>query len=350
QLSEIFYTIEVQIGSPPQTIQINLDTGSSETWFNPYCDGYANYESTLERMCRAFGIYLPEQSESVVDMNGTYIPRTITYGSGAVLVRYFKDDVYFSENFTVKQPLFGVAEWSFNLPTGILGAAMGMGYNQDYPSLIDEMYEQGLIRDKDFSVALGSVSDEHGEVIFGGIDKGKFTGPLRGVKIARQLSDREDVYFRYWINLTQLSISEPGSCGPVPITNTSFLPLRVLVDTGTTLTYLPYDIIDAVLLYFPDYTYGFQGYEIPCSYMDQPGAVNFAFDGIVISVPYKDFVFKSPPLEEFNYTSTCYLGVYAGYGDFYVLGDTFLRSAYVTFRQQTQTVFLAQGADCGTNI
>ncbi len=87
----------MQIGFPPQTVQMNFDTGSSETWVNPYCDGYADYETSIEKLCRSCGIYLSEQSESVIDMNGTYPPRTITYGSGAVLIQYKKDDIYFSK-------------------------------------------------------------------------------------------------------------------------------------------------------------------------------------------------------------------------------------------------------------
>ncbi len=104
--------------------------------------------------------------------------------------------------------------------------------------------------------------------------------------------------------------------------------------------------------------------------MDEPGSVNFGFNEIAISVPYKDFIYQSPPLEEYNYTSKCYLGVYPGFGDFYVLGDTFLRSAYgkqprsairqlqknctdlrlVVFRQQAETIFIAQAANCGSNV
>ncbi len=135
------------------------------------------------------------------------------------LLRLRSDNVV--SDFIIKQATFGAAEWSFNLPTGIMGGAMGKGYNQDYPSFIDEMHSQGLIKDKDFSVGLGSVGSDHGkmtaaslsplgdlslwkltssdaigEIIFGGIDTGKFTGPLKGLPLTSQLSDREDVYFR----------------------------------------------------------------------------------------------------------------------------------------------------------
>jgi hypothetical protein len=47
--------------------------------------------------------------------------------------------------------------------SGILGAAYGRGYNQKYSGFIDEIYDQGLVLDKDFSIALGSVSDGEGE-------------------------------------------------------------------------------------------------------------------------------------------------------------------------------------------
>lgn len=49
-----------------------------------------------------------------------------------------------------------------NMPSGIFGAGYGGGFNQDYNSVIDEMYEQGLIEDKDFSIALGSIGADDG--------------------------------------------------------------------------------------------------------------------------------------------------------------------------------------------
>ena len=57
---------------------------------------------------------------------------------------------------------FGLAVSAQNMPSGIFGAGYGAGFNQDYNSVIDEMYEQGLIEDKDFSVALGSIGTDDG--------------------------------------------------------------------------------------------------------------------------------------------------------------------------------------------
>jgi len=54
-------------------------------------EGLPEYET----LCRELGVYLPEQSDSAIDVNGTCKPRWITYGSGAVYVRYFRDTVNF---------------------------------------------------------------------------------------------------------------------------------------------------------------------------------------------------------------------------------------------------------------
>jgi len=58
---------------------------------------------------------------------------------------------------------FGVATWSQNMVSGIMGAGYGRGYNQKYSGFIDEIYDQNLVQDKDFAIALGSVSDGEGE-------------------------------------------------------------------------------------------------------------------------------------------------------------------------------------------
>ena len=65
--------------------------------------------------------------------------------------------------FSLDKPVqFGVATWSENMFSGIMGVAYGRGYNQNYSGFIDELYDQGLIADKDFSIALGSVDEDNG--------------------------------------------------------------------------------------------------------------------------------------------------------------------------------------------
>jgi len=47
--------------------------------------------------CRAMGYYLPQQSETAIDRNGTDFPESeIEYGSGMVRVRYWADMLAFN--------------------------------------------------------------------------------------------------------------------------------------------------------------------------------------------------------------------------------------------------------------
>jgi len=88
----------VWIGTPEQSVVLDFDTGSSETWVDPPCTGWEGLQE-YEDLCRTMGLYIPEQSDTSEDINATCKPRWITYGSGAVDIRYYKDTVSFTGEF-----------------------------------------------------------------------------------------------------------------------------------------------------------------------------------------------------------------------------------------------------------
>ncbi|KAK0649610.1 aspartic peptidase domain-containing protein, partial [Cercophora newfieldiana] len=356
---DVAYGVKLWIGEPQQAVTLDFDTGSSETWVDPPCTGWEGLDE-YEDLCRALGIYLPQQSDTAIDINETCPPRFITYGSGAASVRYYKDVVSFvadpwdfeslTGNFKLSKPVqFGVAQWSENMVSGILGVGYGRGYNQKYSGFIDEIYDQGLVLDKDFSIALGSVDEGEGELVFGGIDLSKFMGPLNELSLAEQYSENEDGYFRYWINVTSIGITQPGSCTETPLTNSTWTE-RFLPDTGTTLTYLPEEAFYGILDYFPDAQPepGF-GYSISCSHKNKEGTIDFGFDGFTIHVPYSEFIFEIPPAFSSTGKPFCVLGAIPA-SSFFILGDTFLRASYAVFRQQEHKVYLGQFINCGTDV
>ncbi|KAK4674972.1 hypothetical protein QC764_502370 [Podospora pseudoanserina] len=379
---EMAYGIKMWIGEPAQAVTLDFDTGSSETWVSPHCT-MVGWNPSYEKLCRSLGMYLPQQSETVISMNRTFPSKYITYGSGETHIEFYKDAISFNgerdliqpvvfhcplsqaltsqtdpseyyddEMFSLRQPVqFGVATWSSGMISGIFGVAYGEGYNQNYSGIIDAMYSQNLIRDKDFSFSLGSVDDENGEIVFGGIDMAKFRGPLHGVEMASQLNQEEDGYYRYWINLTYIGVTQPGSCLSMPVTEHSFEE-RFLPDTGTTLTYVPNHVFENIKRFFPDAvdnaTYGTI---VDCSHLHAEGSVDFGFGNQTIRVPYKDFIFQlEPGVFGDNEETICLLGVVPSWDQFYILGDTFLRSVYALFRQKEHKIYFAQYQNCGTNI
>lgn len=98
---ELVLTIHptVWIGSTSaQSVILDFDTGSSETWVSPPCTSMSDYPE-FEELCRELGTYVPDQSFSAVDLNETCPSHWLMYGSGSVFIRYYKDVIQFSGNY-----------------------------------------------------------------------------------------------------------------------------------------------------------------------------------------------------------------------------------------------------------
>ncbi len=88
-LPAVDQAVLVNIGTPPQTIKVVIDTGSDELWVNPQCD-----DSRLEPMqadeCVKDGHYTPTSSNTsrpLMRMND------IPYAKGEVAILYYADTI-----------------------------------------------------------------------------------------------------------------------------------------------------------------------------------------------------------------------------------------------------------------
>jgi Eukaryotic aspartyl protease len=121
-----------------------------------------------------------------------------------------------------------------------------------------------------------------------------------------------------------MAITKPDDKGYGQLYRLADFILTVMIDTGSTFTYLWPPLVDIVAEQFDAWTEG-GTWMVDCANRAKNGSVNFGFDGIVINVRYKDFVVK-------NQDNTCSLGMqYAT--DTNVLGDTFIRGAYCEWAQ-----------------
>ena len=60
---------------------------------------------------------------------------------------------------------FGVAQYSAYVYNGIMGMGFGKGLNTVYSTILDQLYEQKYIPERQFSMGLGSIDTEAGKSI-----------------------------------------------------------------------------------------------------------------------------------------------------------------------------------------
>ncbi|KAH7390254.1 aspartic peptidase domain-containing protein [Cadophora sp. MPI-SDFR-AT-0126] len=335
------YLINFEIGNPPQNVTAALDTGSSDTWVNPQCGTGNTIDSNA--ICQRYGRYRPEKSPT---SRGLKQEMYLRYGSGAVLGEYYVDDLHLN-GASIKAQQFGIATRSQGLDTGLMGLSFGNQVGTSYPNIVDQLAAQNITQSRAFSLDLGSIDTPEGSIIFGGIDTKKFYGKLSKHPII-PAEQSPDTYPRYWINMTSLSLTLPPSktqIGP-SATPKVFLnsTIAVFLDSGGTLSMLPASIVRPLAAAFPGaQNVGSGQYTVPCSAMNQTGFVDFGFGEKIIRVPWKEFVWFVEP-------GLCALGLMEGGEGTNILGDTFLRAAFVVYDQDNHNLHLAESADCGSNL
>jgi hypothetical protein len=112
---------------------------------------------------------------------------------------------------------------------------------------------------------------------------------------------------------------------PVIYTQLETFNMPILLDTGSTLSYIRADLVAVIGQQFKATVDELGNYIVDCSWRDVAGTVDFGFNRgrMVINVRYKDFIYQ-------QYPGNCMLGVQpADVGSTnFVLGDTFIRGAY----------------------
>ena len=206
------------------------------------------------------------------------------------------------------------------------------------------------------------LQSDAGNILFGGIDKKKFSGKLATLPLIAETLTGSRSVTSFNVKIEGFDVKDPDGKVTVNMPN---LDSEAILDSGSTISLLPDDQVQELwdefgVLSFSDVLAPF----IDCAYAGSKGdgyIFEFRFSGKTIRVPMEEMVidaygdllayFKQDPdlAEYFNdWEGVCMFGVgsTADFGietdQFTLLGATFLRSAYVVYDLDNKQLGLAQ--------
>lgn len=336
QDSDSSYFGTISIGTPGQSLNVILDTGSADLWVaTTQCrtcsPGTPTFDETKSSTLRT------ASGQSLVDIH---------YGSGEVSGNLVEDSVSMG-GFTVNpQILVAVDQTSQQLLQGTASGIMGLAF-QAIASTQAVPFWQALINNNqlqapEMAFALARLVDQNnapeeapgGTFTLGGTNSSLFTGDIEFLNLASSQPS-------FWL-LSMKSLTVGGK--NIPISGNDALSA---IDTGTTLIGGPTDEVQAFWQAVPDSAPvpGMEGFfSFPCkTNLD----VSISFGGK--SWPISSADMNLGAVEDGS--DQCVGGIFdlsqgssigAGSGPSWVVGDTFLKNVYSVFRASPPSVGFAQ--------
>ncbi|KAK4231160.1 mitochondrial elongation factor g 1-like protein [Podospora fimiseda] len=333
------YFATCRLGTPAQNLVLQLDTGSSDIWVP---DSNAKVCTASGTEGCALGSFDPSRSSTFEVVGDNEFD--INYVDGSSSKGDYFTDLFEIGGATIQNMTMGLGQ-----QTDIAYGLVGVGYavneaivgttqslSSVYPNLPVNMVNENLINTVAYSLWLNDLDSSSGSILFGGIDTGKYVGDLTRINI---LPNSQKLYTSFMVPLTSLEATSPS--GSDTLTSLRF-PISVVLDSGTTLSYLPNDLAAQVwkevgAIYSPQ----FQLAVLPCDMANSKGHFSFGFsgpDGPRIKVFMDELVLDlmSGPAPVFRTgpykgMTACEFGIQNFTSGPYLLGDTFLRSAYVVY-------------------
>ena len=340
-------------------------------------------------MCRL--IDNPERSTSKSNSSDSGLDNSGTQGGSIT------DDLSIGD-YKLPELRMGVAK-----KTGSLAGQLGLGVcnlNADPPAVdnstvLDSMVANGLIKRRAYSLWFNTAESDKGNIVFGGVDTEKFEGDLKWIPLVpevpawvalvgmsytlgqvtvattgmthvkRQTDPNADEVASTATSTEETSATESSTAsGTVDPSDAlaealKFDPMRVTFDARFYASWVPPTLFNPLAeLFGAKQLRDSEFYVVPCSF-DQEGSIGFQFgnleDGPVIKMPFFELVFpipdwthpgsEGPTFDDDEKTAACGFGlsphVIDGGEDMMILGQAFLRSAYIAFDHDDMSVGLA---------
>ncbi len=329
------YFANLSIGTPAQALRLHIDTGSSDLWVNTPNSSYCK---SRRSPCAAAGTYNANSSSTYSYVDSSF---NISYvdGSGAS-GDYVTDNLVISSA-TIKSLQFGIG-YKSDSSEGVLGVGYQVNEVQaglsgtTYANLPAKMAADGLIASNAYSLWLNDLDSSTGNILFGGVDTEQFHGTLATLPV----EPVGNSYSEFLITLTSISLA-----GTAIASNQK---VAILLDSGTSLTYLPNAITSAIYQAVGAQYDSNQGAAyVSCSLAQNTSTLDYTFTSATISVSMDELVISltdnnGQPYTFSDGTPACIFGISPAGSSTAVLGDTFLRSAYVVYDLSNNQISIAQ--------
>ncbi|KAF5092260.1 hypothetical protein D0Z00_004669 [Geotrichum galactomycetum] len=340
-----YYNVELELGTPPQKFDLIIDTGSSDLWVisetNPYCATSAAQLSSGYINCSRSGTFAAGDSSTYQFNNSNFY---IRYGDGTVAEGDWGMDTLTFNGQEIPNMSFGLGNTT-NSSLGVFGigytnneATMALSEPYTYANFPVRLAQAGIINTPAYSLWLNDINANEGNILFGGVDHAKYSGDLISVPVLKASASATKPT-SFTIAFNSLKYTSDGSSQEL-LSNT----IEALLDSGTTLSYFPKNVAADLLAAFNSSYSSQLGYYLQSCNLE--GSLDYSFNGANISVPFESLLLPVTSRGRQAYFSNgdpvCAIGIVPGSYSFALLGDTFLRSAYVVYDLQNDQIALAQ--------
>lgn len=329
------YTVNVTIGTPPQQLALQLDTGSSDIVIpaRDFCDEAGDTAGTT---CSA-GSYSAADSSTYESYPGTL---NASYGDKSAVLGDYAIDTLSLGDLDVGNVIFGIGN---NMSSTFNGGILGIGYvlgesvvgqqqniSEAYPNLPILLARRGIIQSAAYSLWLNEQGSDEGTILFGGIDTEKYEGELITVPVVPSVLG---FYNDLRIALTNVSFG-----GQTATLGNATDPMPATLDSGSAGTILPFDVVRFLYdkLNVDNTT---DGAFVDCGLRDSDKQITYTFSEASINVSLSRVVLGPEDPDE-----RCTLGIVPLLPNLpdIILGETFLTSAYVVYNLEKNQISLAQ--------
>ncbi|GME79991.1 unnamed protein product [Ambrosiozyma monospora] len=296
--------------------------------------------------CSTYGTFDPTNSDTFHNNNTGF---GITYADQTFANGTWGYDNVIINGITISDLSLAVADHT-DSSMGVLGISFGSlqttysgsgsnYYNAyTYENLPLKLKSAGMINKVTYSIYLNDSSSGNANILFGGVDHSKYAGQLTLLPIVNSLNSygySSPTHIE--VTLNSVIIGDTRKQHQMEIASGAAL---ALLDTGTTLTYIPDNLLSIIVEVLSLEVNSQTGYYT----MDCSAGIDyfltFNFQGFEIQIPLSSFLLDLTTYSGYR-SSTCQLGLMSSGDNGVLLGDSFLRNMYLVVDLEDNVVAMA---------